>query len=100
MKLNGAFAAAVLSIVASVLEAEPSSRVTLLLGNRDAASTMFADELSMLVARAEAKTERGRPAQPAYWTPATATSRHRSAPAHHPFPKPARLPGEAGRRPP
>ncbi|HEY2192481.1 MAG TPA: fatty acid desaturase [Actinomycetospora sp.] len=45
----------VLSIVASVLEAEPSTRVTLLLGNRDAASTMFADELSMLVARAEGR---------------------------------------------
>ena len=44
-----------LSIVASVLEAEPSTRMTLLLGNRDAASTMFADELSMLVARAEGR---------------------------------------------
>ena len=45
----------VLSITASVLEAEPATRVTLLLGNRDAASTMFADELSMLVARAEGR---------------------------------------------
>ena len=45
----------VLSIVASTLEAEPSTRVTLLLGNRDATSTMFADELSMLVARAEGR---------------------------------------------
>jgi len=45
----------VLSIVASVLEGEPSTRVTLLVGNRDTASTMFADELSMLVARAEGR---------------------------------------------
>ncbi|NMO89060.1 2Fe-2S iron-sulfur cluster binding domain-containing protein [Actinomycetospora sp. TBRC 11914] len=45
----------VLSIVASVLEAEPSTRVTLLLGNRDAASTMFADELSMMVSRFEGR---------------------------------------------
>ncbi|MEJ2866356.1 fatty acid desaturase [Actinomycetospora sp. OC33-EN08] len=45
----------VLSIVASVLEAEPTTRITLLLGNRDRASTMFADELSMLVARAEGR---------------------------------------------
>ncbi|HWN27303.1 MAG TPA: 2Fe-2S iron-sulfur cluster-binding protein, partial [Actinomycetospora sp.] len=45
----------VLPIVAGVLDAEPASRVVLLLGNRDAASTMFADELSMLVARAEGR---------------------------------------------
>jgi ferredoxin-NADP reductase len=45
----------VLSIVASVLEAEPATRVTLLLGNRDASSTMFADELSMMVSRFEGR---------------------------------------------
>jgi ferredoxin-NADP reductase/fatty acid desaturase len=45
----------VLPVVAGVLDAEPASRVVLLLGNRDAASTMFADELSMLVARAEGR---------------------------------------------
>jgi ferredoxin-NADP reductase len=45
----------VLPIVAGVLDAEPSSRVTLLVGNRDAASTMFAGELSMLVSRAEGR---------------------------------------------
>lgn len=45
----------VLPIVAGILDAEPSSRVTLLVGNRDRASTMFADELSMLVARAEGR---------------------------------------------
>ncbi|HSK58944.1 MAG TPA: fatty acid desaturase [Actinomycetospora sp.] len=45
----------VLPIVAGVLDAEPASRAVLLLGNRDAASTMFADELSMLVARAEGR---------------------------------------------
>ncbi|WP_433786133.1 fatty acid desaturase [Actinomycetospora sp. CA-101289] len=45
----------VLPIVAGVLDAEPATRLVLLLGNRDAASTMFADELSMLVARAEGR---------------------------------------------
>nr|WP_116707400.1 fatty acid desaturase [Actinomycetospora cinnamomea] len=45
----------VLPIVADLLDAEPATRVTLLVGNRDAGSTMFADELSMLVARAEGR---------------------------------------------
>ncbi len=38
----------VLSIVASVLEAEPTSRVTLIFGNRSVASIMFLDEVSDL----------------------------------------------------
>ncbi|MBL8331898.1 MAG: phenylacetate-CoA oxygenase/reductase subunit PaaK [Rubrivivax sp.] len=38
----------ILSIVKTVLEAEPGSRVTLLYGNRNAASTMFKEELEDL----------------------------------------------------
>ncbi|MFP5072169.1 fatty acid desaturase [Pseudonocardia nantongensis] len=45
----------VISILASVLDAEPGSRATLLYANRDAASTMFADELAMLTRRFEGR---------------------------------------------
>ncbi len=41
----------VLSLVTSVLEEEPASRVTLLYGNRTAATTMFAEELATLARR-------------------------------------------------
>ncbi|WP_245900905.1 fatty acid desaturase [Prauserella shujinwangii] len=45
----------VISIVASTLLAEPGSRATLLYANRDRASTMFADELTMLARRFEGR---------------------------------------------
>ena len=45
----------VISIIASVLAAEPGSRATLLYANRDAAATMFADELSMLTRQYEGR---------------------------------------------
>ncbi|RCW44488.1 ferredoxin-NADP reductase [Halopolyspora algeriensis] len=45
----------VISILASTLDAEPDSRATLLYANRDADSTMFADELTMLVRQFEGR---------------------------------------------
>ncbi|MBP2369559.1 ferredoxin-NADP reductase [Pseudonocardia parietis] len=45
----------VISILASALDAEPGSRATLLYANRDAGSTMFADELAMLTRRFEGR---------------------------------------------
>lgn len=45
----------VISILASALAAEPGSRATLFYANRDAASTMFADELTMLTRRFEGR---------------------------------------------
>jgi ferredoxin-NADP reductase/fatty acid desaturase len=47
----------VISILASALAAEPGSRATLLYANRDAASTMFADELAMLTRKFEGRLE-------------------------------------------
>lgn len=45
----------VISILATALDAEPGSRATLLYANRDAGSTMFADELAMLTRRFEGR---------------------------------------------
>lgn len=47
----------VLSVAASVLADEPATRMTLVLANRDAGSTMFAAELGMLVSRFEGRLQ-------------------------------------------
>lgn len=45
----------IISILASTLTSEPHTRATLLYANRDASSTMFADELSMLARQFEGR---------------------------------------------
>lgn len=47
----------IISILASALAAEPATRATLLYANRTAESTMFADELVMLVRQFEGRLE-------------------------------------------